>query len=430
MTPRAQDQIHASARISNHKRPSFWCSVKRQTEAIAAANFELDSNSTPAFALAGNIMGVSSLLPLRFFFVIRGLQVHNLCYAYSCTAYCRVGSPQPIVVAPCTGTPLNVVTHLEEAKQQEPPHPPTEKERSPSRRGSTLSATLPQLLPTLNLHACTQSISRVKDAYYSMFRPNIASLTRLLAPRNVEWQMKEESRAHCENEQQQLKRQPRNRIGPTKSFFGGLERRNEWIMRRRRRKSVSSIGGGTHDDRGDDNVLPSSVWGVVFEDDDAGRGKMVPLRGDPDQERRFHRKRNAYFPSDLADARAARRVSVLFLFNANNQSRDAQPKTSGSVSATNPITTLLLPSMCLFLMWRLLSPPQIKPHDDDKPIPHSFSPRPRVTDTVFGSLFNPTDSEDTHSGAVNSSEFGSSFSSSSAHLYSSFSRHGPLTPRQ
>ncbi|KAF9049678.1 hypothetical protein BDP27DRAFT_1434071 [Rhodocollybia butyracea] len=46
-----------------------------------------------------------------------------------------------------------------------------------------------------------------------------------------------------------------------------------------------SIGGGTHDDRGDDNVLPSSVWGVVFEDDDAGRGKMVPLRGDPDQER-------------------------------------------------------------------------------------------------------------------------------------------------
>lgn len=59
----------------------------------------------------------------------------------------------------------------------------------------------------------------------------------------------------------------------------------------------------------EEEVIPSSKWGMVYEDDTdrptpsrRGRGKMVPLRGDP---RQSVKKRSAYFPSDPADARAA-----------------------------------------------------------------------------------------------------------------------------
>jgi len=64
--------------------------------------------------------------------------------------------------------------------------------------------------------------------------------------------------------------------------------------------------------REEEDVIPSTQWGLVYEADDepprpfrGGRGKMVPLAGDPDDDVPRARKRNAYFPSDPADARAA-----------------------------------------------------------------------------------------------------------------------------
>lgn len=59
-----------------------------------------------------------------------------------------------------------------------------------------------------------------------------------------------------------------------------------------------------------DELLPSTQWGVIYDGEaespvpsGRGRGKMVPLIGDPDSP--HIRKRNAFFPSDPADARAA-----------------------------------------------------------------------------------------------------------------------------
>lgn len=59
-------------------------------------------------------------------------------------------------------------------------------------------------------------------------------------------------------------------------------------------------------------ALPSAQWGVVYDDEaerpvpsSRGRGKMVPLFGDPGGLHTHIRKRNAFFPSDPADARAA-----------------------------------------------------------------------------------------------------------------------------
>lgn len=67
----------------------------------------------------------------------------------------------------------------------------------------------------------------------------------------------------------------------------------------------------------DEEVMPSSAWGQVYEDPPMpprrGRGKMVPLKADPEPRtptRRWattvpERTQNVFFPSDPADARAA-----------------------------------------------------------------------------------------------------------------------------
>ena len=66
----------------------------------------------------------------------------------------------------------------------------------------------------------------------------------------------------------------------------------------------------------DEEVMPSSMWGQVFEDPPVpprrGRGKMVPLRADPEPKIPVRRRasvaeknQTVFFPSDPADARAA-----------------------------------------------------------------------------------------------------------------------------
>ena len=69
------------------------------------------------------------------------------------------------------------------------------------------------------------------------------------------------------------------------------EERLRWIEKFLDRESdeeddEEGVYRGTVDD--EEEVLPSSVWGMVYDDEDdrpvpyrAGRGKMVPLRGDP-----------------------------------------------------------------------------------------------------------------------------------------------------
>lgn len=67
-----------------------------------------------------------------------------------------------------------------------------------------------------------------------------------------------------------------------------------------------NVGGG------DDEILPSTKWGHVYEHETdkpipvrMGRGKMVPLLAHPEDPRRAYAKKKSVFPSDPADARAA-----------------------------------------------------------------------------------------------------------------------------
>lgn len=99
------------------------------------------------------------------------------------------------------------------------------------------------------------------------------------------------------------------------------EERLKWIERFLDRDTddeddTSSNNAGCLDDP-EAEVLPSSKWGFIYEDDTErpvpyarGRGKMVPLHADPAQQQikrsaEAPKKRSAYFPSDPADARAA-----------------------------------------------------------------------------------------------------------------------------
>ncbi|KAJ3574974.1 hypothetical protein NP233_g1406 [Leucocoprinus birnbaumii] len=62
----------------------------------------------------------------------------------------------------------------------------------------------------------------------------------------------------------------------------------------------------------DDEILPSTKWGHVYEHETdkpvpvrMGRGKMVPLLAHPEDTRKAYAKQKSVFPSDPADARAA-----------------------------------------------------------------------------------------------------------------------------
>jgi PHD-finger len=86
-----------------------------------------------------------------------------------------------------------------------------------------------------------------------------------------------------------------------------------WIERFLDRASDDEDNGENTTIRTDhDEVLPSAQWGVIYDDETErpvppkkGRGKMVPLIGDPAGTRTHLRRRNVFFPSDPADARAA-----------------------------------------------------------------------------------------------------------------------------
>jgi hypothetical protein len=86
-----------------------------------------------------------------------------------------------------------------------------------------------------------------------------------------------------------------------------------WIERFLDRDSDDEDDGEIVSNRTDhDEVLPSAQWGVIYDDvaerpvpSRRGRGKMVPLIGDPAGVYTRIRKRNTFFPSDPADARAA-----------------------------------------------------------------------------------------------------------------------------
>lgn len=65
-------------------------------------------------------------------------------------------------------------------------------------------------------------------------------------------------------------------------------------------------------DAGDEEIIPSAKWGLVYEDEvdkpvpvRMGRGKMVPLLAHPEDSQRAYEKKKSVFPSDPADARAA-----------------------------------------------------------------------------------------------------------------------------
>jgi PHD-finger len=86
-----------------------------------------------------------------------------------------------------------------------------------------------------------------------------------------------------------------------------------WIERFLDRDSDDEDGEENTTVRPDhDEVMPSAQWGVIYDDEverpvppKRGRGKMVPLIGDPSGTHTHIRKRNVFFPSDPADARAA-----------------------------------------------------------------------------------------------------------------------------
>ncbi|TFK38618.1 hypothetical protein BDQ12DRAFT_683067 [Crucibulum laeve] len=94
------------------------------------------------------------------------------------------------------------------------------------------------------------------------------------------------------------------------------EEKMKWIERFLDRDSDeeddNDSGKKSRTDDGDEEVLPSAKWGMIYEDEAdkplpprMGRGKMVPLLAHPEDSRRMYAKKRSVFPSDPADARAA-----------------------------------------------------------------------------------------------------------------------------
>lgn len=93
------------------------------------------------------------------------------------------------------------------------------------------------------------------------------------------------------------------------------EERLRWIERFLDRDSDDEDDGDSHlgnAQKEDEEVLPPSKWGMVYENDTdrpspvrIGRGKMVPLLAYPEDTRKAQSKKRSLFPSDPGDARAA-----------------------------------------------------------------------------------------------------------------------------
>ncbi|KIK66109.1 hypothetical protein GYMLUDRAFT_38606 [Collybiopsis luxurians FD-317 M1] len=245
-----------------------------------------------------------------------------------------VRQPQPIVVASSTGAPVNVVAHLEEVQKEEPSPPPTEKEIRKRKRldafrsSSALSSS--RLYP-VDIEGKGRVLLDVPTERSDIEATAVASKKRTPGKRKRKAEPTAKERralaaAAAAEESAEKPNWPDTEFPwklrteeRTEQAKAEEEERLKWIEKFLDRdtddeddEDGGSIGlyGG---DNPDEEVLPSSVWGVVYEDGEdrpvpyrAGRGKMVPLRGDPGQYRVVHQlRRSAYFPSDPADARAA-----------------------------------------------------------------------------------------------------------------------------
>lgn len=90
------------------------------------------------------------------------------------------------------------------------------------------------------------------------------------------------------------------------------EERLKWIERFFDRESDDEDDDPASPTRESEEIIPSSRWGLVYDDASErpvpfrrGRGKMVPLHANPARPAETRRRRQSYFPSDPADARAA-----------------------------------------------------------------------------------------------------------------------------
>ncbi|KAJ4485381.1 hypothetical protein J3R30DRAFT_3439093 [Lentinula aciculospora] len=418
-----------------------------------------------------------------------------------------VRQPQPIVVNAGTGAPVNVVAHLEEVQQHTPPPPVTEKEIRKQKRLNAFrssSSALSRLYPVEiegkgrvlldvptdpnDVDGLPVSKKRLPNKRKRKAEPTAkerrAAAAAAAAEESVEkpnwpdtefpWRLRTEERTeHAQAEERQ---------------------RLEWIEKYLDRDTDdeedgdgSICGGGTHGaDAEDDEILPSSIWGVVYEDGDdqpvpyrPGRGKMVPLLGDPDQGTKYKHKRSAYFPSDPADARAAllskRNVRALSFRSQRSISRrrsidgseedeilcvchgvdDGRDLVQCDYCKTwyhldcigiDDISELGPPEdqwFCYRCESASDSPPSIEAVvsiPDTEPIfaPTDETPRRQADNQFFHppvpesptqswSLSGPHIPKTPTRGFATNSEFGSGFSSSSSHFPSS--RHGPVTPR-
>ncbi|KAJ3988242.1 hypothetical protein F5890DRAFT_1433907 [Lentinula detonsa] len=422
-----------------------------------------------------------------------------------------VRQPQPIVVNAGTGAPVNVVAHLEEVQQQEPPPPLTVRELRKQKRLDAFRSSTSGRLSSSRLYpvelegkgrvlldvpserndidALAASKKRPAGKRKRKAEPSAkerrAAAAAAAAEESAEkpnwpdaefpWRLRTEERA------EQSQAEERERL--------------EWIEKYLDRDTDDddddddgSMGGRIYGGSADveDEVLPTSVWGVVYEDGDdqpipyrSGRGKMVPLSGDPNQETKFKRKRSAYFPSDPADARAAllskknvralsfrrqrsisRRRSIgggeederLCICHGVDDGRDLVQcdfcKTWYHLDCIgiDGISELGPPEdewFCYRCESASHSPPSLEaiismPDVEPTFAPTDDTPRRRQADSQFFHppvLESPTQSwslavphipKTPTRSAANSSEFGSGFSYTS-HFPSS--RHGPVTPR-
>ncbi|KAJ3723980.1 hypothetical protein C8R42DRAFT_719867 [Lentinula raphanica] len=245
-----------------------------------------------------------------------------------------VRQPQPIVVNAGTGAPVNVVAHLEEVQQQEPPPPLTEKEIRKQKRLNAFRSThlVSSRLYPVELEGKGRVLLDV-PAERNEVDASVASKKRTSGKRKrkAESSAKERRAAAAAAAAEESADKPN---WPDAEFPWRLrteerveqsqaeeKERLQWIERYLDRDTDDEDDNDSENTSGrayngivdaEDEVLPSSVWGVVYDDGEdqpipyrPGRGKMVPLSGDPGQETKINRKRSAYFPSDPADARAA-----------------------------------------------------------------------------------------------------------------------------
>ncbi|THU88197.1 hypothetical protein K435DRAFT_317284 [Dendrothele bispora CBS 962.96] len=247
-----------------------------------------------------------------------------------------VRQPQPMALsAPGAAGPSNATTHLEGTPPEDPPQPPTERElkkqkRLAAFRAENASSFSTKLFPVelegkgrVLLDAANEQFGDVELVASAAGKKRAGGGKR---KKKTEPTAKEKRALAAAAAAEELLVKPN---WPDSEFPWRLrtqeraeqakaeeEERLKWIERFLDRDTdeeddaeSGSAGYVAHEDV---DVIPSTQWGLVYDADDepprpfrGGRGKMVPLAGDPDDDVPRARKRSAYFPSDPADARAA-----------------------------------------------------------------------------------------------------------------------------